>query len=113
MPRMRCVTSSPVPYVDGNQVLFEVSDEGSQVECAISRLALELVVGGRCFRPADLLAGFRKAQAQIENFAIRKFHARPEGMSGRVRLWADDVDDPPMGGVPTVSCSVAAQLPGG
>jgi hypothetical protein len=108
MPPMRCVTSSSGPYVDGNQVLFEIKDDSGEVLCSISRLALEVVSDGRFFRPVELLAGFKKSRKRIEEAAIRKWHARPEGVSGRLHLWADDVEDPPTDGLPVASCGAAS-----
>jgi hypothetical protein len=106
---MQCVTTSPVPYVAGNLVLFEVHDESGEVMCAISRLALEVVSGGRFFRPVELLAGFKKSRKRIEDAAIKKFHARPEGSSGRLHLWADDVDDPPTDAFPAAAYGDSVQ----
>jgi hypothetical protein len=97
-----------VPYVDGNLVLFDLNDEGGQVPCAISRLALEVVSGERFYGRIELLAGFKRSRKRIEAFATRKWHARPDGVSGRLNLWADDVEDPPPDSFPAATCATGA-----
>jgi uncharacterized protein DUF1488 len=78
--------------------LFEITDKGEQVPCAISRMALE-DIGERSLRKtADLLGCFTRARRRIEGLALEKLRARPEGVMGRLSLWADDLGDLPTGG---------------
>ena len=49
---------------------------------------------------ADLLGCFANARGRIERLALEKLRARPDGVSGRLSLWADDVDFVPPGGAP-------------
>ncbi len=96
-----CFTaSSSSPRWDGSRVLFDITEDGQRVPCAISRMALEDIGERRLFRAADLLGCFAKARGRIEAIALEKLHARPGGISGRLSLWADDVDGPSTGGVP-------------
>lgn len=94
-----CTNSVTLPRWDGNCVLFEISVGGEPVRCAISRMALEAIDDLPCAKMADLLERFAKARTRIENLALDKLHARPAGVSGRLSLWADDLDDPSPGGV--------------
>ena len=74
------------------EVLFEITDETGQIQCAISRAALEEISERRFFRAADLLGCFANARVRIDKLALEKLRARPDGSSGRLSLWADDVD---------------------
>lgn len=94
---------SSVPRWDGGRVLFEIADGGERVPCAISRMALEGIGERRLFKTADLLGCFAGARGRIEGLALEKLHARPDGVSGRLSLWADDVDDSPTGDVPAAA----------
>jgi hypothetical protein len=85
---------------DGSRVLFEITDGNEQIPCAISRQALEEISERRCSRAADLLGCFANARGRIERLALEKLRARPDGVSGRLSLWADDVDFVPPGGAP-------------
>lgn len=110
MTSLHHTTSPPVPRWDGSRVLFEIADGGSRVACAISRMALEDIGEKRLFKPADLLGCFAKARGRIEGLALEKLRARPDGVSGRLSLWADDVDEPPTGGVPAAAHRGDARL---
>jgi len=92
------VAISP-PRWDGSRVLFEIVVGGQRVACAISRGALQDVVGRRHFASADLLRGFMGARERIERIAVGMFTARPESVSGVVSIWADDIDDAPTAAV--------------
>jgi hypothetical protein len=81
------------PRLDGRRLLFEVAQGGGSVTCAISLGALQDLGGRRHFRPADLLRCFEEARGRIAAVALRKLRARPEGASGLVNIWADDVED--------------------
>ena len=96
-------TSPSRPRWDGSRVLFEITDGNEQIQCAISRGALEEISERRCFRTADLLGCFTNARGRIERLALEKLRARPDGISGRLSLWADDVDLVPPGGSPAVA----------
>ena len=48
-------TSPSRPRWDGTRVFFEIADGNEQIQCAISRAALEEISEKRCFRTADLL----------------------------------------------------------
>lgn len=85
-------TSSSRPRWDGSRILFEITDGDEQVPCAISRAALEVISERRCYHAADLLGCFANARGRIEGRALEKLRARPVGVSGRLSLWADDVD---------------------
>jgi uncharacterized protein DUF1488 len=103
MTLLRSITSFSRPRWDGSRVLFEITDRNEQIPCAISRAALEGISERRCFRAADLLGCFANARAQIETLAREKLRARPHGISGRLSLWADDVDFVPPGGTPVAA----------
>ena len=102
-------TSPSRPRWDGTRVFFEIADGNEQIQCAISRAALEEISERRCFRAADLLGCFANARGRIERLALEKLRARPDGVSGRVNLWADDMDFVPPGGAPFAACQEIAQ----
>ncbi len=77
---------------DGTMVLFDLQTDTGAVACAISRAALEQLGPSRCFRKEDALACFAKARTLIEQRALAKLAGLPSGWSGRLTLWADDVD---------------------
>lgn len=78
--------------------VFEVTDGNDQIPCAISRAALEEISERRCFKAADLLGCFAKARGRIERLALEKLRSRPDRITGRLSLWADDVDFVPPDG---------------
>jgi hypothetical protein len=87
--------AAPHPRWDGRRVLFEVTDEGRRVACAMSLNALQDLSGRRLFKPADLLECFATARVRIEAIALAKLRARTEGgVSGLLHIWSDDIDDP-------------------
>jgi Protein of unknown function (DUF1488) len=98
MPVLYCTTSTSLPHWDGNCVLFEITEHGVQVPCAVSGAALEALGEERWTEPADPLERFARARLRIEALARDKLHARRPGVSGRLSLWAGDVDDLPPGG---------------
>jgi Protein of unknown function (DUF1488) len=98
MAILSCVTSTSMPYWDGGRILFEIIDGNAYVPCAISRMALEEISEKSCFGKADLLACFASARERIEKLALAKLRARVDGISGRLSLWADDVNTLPPGG---------------
>jgi hypothetical protein len=98
MAILSCVTSTSMPYWDGGRILFEIIDGKTYVPCAISRMALEEISENSCFGKTDLLACFASARERIEKLALVKLRARADGISGRVSLWADDVNTLPPGG---------------
>ncbi len=96
MAILSCVASTSMPYWDGGRILFEIIDGDAYVPCAISRIAVEEISEKSCFGKADLLARF--ASARIEKLALAKLRARADGISGRLSLWAEDVNTLPPGG---------------
>jgi hypothetical protein len=104
--------SSLRPQWDGSRLFFNVSDGATQVPCAISRTALEEICEARCFKAADLLACFGEARERIEGLALEKLRGRAPGISGRVNLWADDVNYlPPSDSAAAYRSASRAQLP--
>ncbi len=89
---VRNPSSSLRPKWDGARILFDIHDGDTEVQCAISRGAIEEISERRCFRTDDLMACFAGARARIEALALEKARGRPAGSSGRVNLWADDVE---------------------
>jgi hypothetical protein len=98
MAILSCVTSTSMPYWDGGRILFAIIDGDAYVPCAISRMALEEISERSCFGKADLLACFANARERVEKLALAKLRARADGVSGRLSLWADDVNTLPPGG---------------
>ena len=99
MTHFSWMTTPSRPRWDGSRVIFEINDgNGRMISRAISRAALEAIGGSRCLRSADLLGCFIHARARIERLALEKLRGRPDGISGRLSLWADDVEfGPPVG----------------
>jgi hypothetical protein len=98
MPILYRAASTSRPRWDGNCVLFEMTVDRRQVPCAISRAALEAIGQARCTESAALLERFSSARVRIQGLALEKLHSRAPGVTGRLSLWADDVDDPAPGG---------------
>lgn len=98
MELLPCIMPSSRPYWDGSRIMFEITAGNEQIPCAISRAALEEISETRCFRAADLLRCFAGARGRIERLALEKLSARPDGSSGRLNLWADDMDGLPPDG---------------
>jgi hypothetical protein len=103
MVQLRCLNQTSVPYCDSSRVLFDITDGNELVPCAISRMALEDVSGGRCFKPVDMLKSFEKVRPRIEALALEKLRMRPDGVTGRLSLWSDDVIEVPTGSVPAAA----------
>ena len=98
-----CTPTSAGPYWDGSRILFEITAGDERIPCAISRAALEEINDRRCVRAADLLRCFANARERIECLALEKLRARPDGISGRLSLWVDDVDRLPPAGASAVA----------
>jgi hypothetical protein len=96
-------TSPSRPRWDGSRILFEITAGNEKIRCAISRAALEEISERRCFRTADLLGCFAYARGRIERLALEELRARPDCISGRLSLWADDVDFVPVGVSPAAA----------
>jgi hypothetical protein len=94
------------PRWDGKRVLFEIADGDRSVACTISVNALQDLSGHRRFKPADLLACFAAARAQIGAIALGKLRARTAGADGLLYIWSEDIEEPPPDSEP-----VAAQQP--
>ncbi len=110
MVQLRCLNTTSVPYCDSSRVLFDIADGEDLVPCAISRMALEDVSGARCFKPADMLKSFAKVRARIEALALEKLRLRPDGVTGRLSLWSDDVTETPTGEVPAAAALEASTV---
>jgi hypothetical protein len=82
------------PRWDRNRVLFEITDGGNVVSCAISREALQDISERRYGKPLELLACFGKVRARVERIALAKFRSRPDFGEGLVTIWSGDLDDP-------------------
>ena len=96
------------PRWDGSSVQFELEIAGRTVPCAISRAALQEISGRHHIASGDLLRRFAEGRDRIERVAAGIFAVRPESVTGTLRIWADDVDDPPS--APAIACQ-AAQAP--
>ena len=88
------------PHWDGRRILFEVIADGQAVACAISMNALQDLSAQRRFKPVDLLKCFAVARMRIEAIALNKHRTRPEGVSGLLHIWSDDIDEPPPADTP-------------
>ena len=88
---------------DGSRVVFEIDEGTERISCAISRAALEAISERRWFKSTDLLECFVDSRARIERLALEKLRARPEGIPGRLSLWADDVEFGPPDGAAVVA----------
>ncbi|MBW6396849.1 DUF1488 domain-containing protein [Roseomonas sp. HJA6] len=89
-------STSPSARWDGHRVLFELRmNDGEQVRCAISRLALFEVSGGGTFRSDDILRRFSVARLRIEAAARAKLQSRDTPPIGVLHIWEDDVLNPP------------------
>ncbi|MFC7539297.1 DUF1488 family protein [Siccirubricoccus deserti] len=85
-------------------MLFELSDQGRSIACAISLDALRDLNGMRGDRAAALLECFVAARGRIEAIARDKHRTRSAGVSGTLHIWSDDIDDPPAAGAPLSPC---------
>jgi len=105
------LTKSPSdPNWDGSRVFFEITEGRQRVSCAISRTALEDIGERRLFTATDVLGCFAKVRARIETIALKKLHGKPDSFSGRLNLWADDVDGPPTDGFSSTAHHEVARL---
>jgi len=83
------------PRWDGHRMLFMLATEdGREVRCAISRLALLGISGSAPFRGADLPAVFAAARQRIEAAALTKLRARSTLPLGVLHIWEEDILDP-------------------
>jgi hypothetical protein len=85
---------APARWV-GGRVMFEIEDNGQIIVCGISQEALQGFSQRRMYKGPDLLQCFATARDKIESIARRKWRLRPDDATGRVNIWADDVDDQP------------------
>jgi hypothetical protein len=105
---MKLMIASSQSYWDGGRILFEISVGDERTPCAISRAALEEISERRCLSAADLLRCFANARERIERLALEKLTVRPDGISGRLNLWVDDVDRLPPSGASAAAYQDAA-----
>jgi hypothetical protein len=102
---LRSVTN---PQWNGACILFQIEVAGRAISCAISRVALQELSGCRHIRSSDLLRRFADGRERIEEIATNIFAVRPDGVTGTLHIWADDIDDPPSG---TVVARRAVEMP--
>jgi hypothetical protein len=88
------------PRWDGAGIAFEIVEAGERIACTISRSALQDLAGQRRFRPAELLACFAVFSPRIEAIARAKLRDRPAGIDAVLRIWSDDIDEPPAADAP-------------
>ena len=96
-------TSPSRPRWDGSRILFEITAGNEKIRCAISRAALEEISREALLQDSGPAGVFRNARGRIERLALEKLRARPDCISGRLSLWADDVDFVPVGGAPVAA----------
>jgi hypothetical protein len=83
------------PRWDGHRMLFSLATEdGREVRCAISRLALLGIGGNAPLRSTDLPALFAAARPRIEAAARTKLRARSSLPLGVLHIWEEDILDP-------------------
>lgn len=83
------------PRWDGHRMLFTLATEdGKEVRCAISRLALLGIGGNAPLRITDLPALFATARPRIEAAARIKLCARLSLPLGVLHIWEEDILDP-------------------
>jgi hypothetical protein len=83
------------PRWDGSSILFDIEVDGSLIPCAISRGALQELSGCHYIAAGDLLRRFANGRDQIEKIATGIYAVRPISVTGTLRIWSDDIDDPP------------------
>jgi len=89
------------PRWDGHRLLFTLMlDDGEEVRCAISRLALLGISGTGPLRSTDVPALFAAARPRIEAAALAKLRARSSLPLGVLHIWEDDILDPTPGATP-------------
>jgi len=99
---------APARWV-GGRVMFEIEDGGQVIVCGISQEALQGFSQRRMYKGPDLLQCFASARTTIEAIAREKWRQRPEGASGHINIWSDDVDDLPPATTP-VAAEQASEL---
>lgn len=83
------------PRWDGHRMLFMLATEdGREVRCAISRLALLGISGSTPLRSTDLPTLFAAARPRIEAAALAKLRARSGLPLGVLHIWEEDILDP-------------------
>jgi len=94
------------PSWDGSRVTFQIMDQDTLVDCAISRVAL-LDIAQRNYLPADgWVACFLTSRTQIEAIALAKFLRRSRHARGMLHIWSEDIDPVPPN-VPVSACGTA------
>lgn len=99
--------SARKPRWDGSSILFEIKVDGIPVACAISRGALQEVSGCHYIAAGDLLSRFASGRDRVEKIAADIFAVRPISVTGTLRIWSDDISDPPS--APAVARAVEAR----
>lgn len=82
------------PRWDGQRLLFNVAVEGGSVRCAISRLALAGISGGKWPKGPELFRRFAALRPTLEAAALAKLRARQSPLLGVLHIWEDDVLEP-------------------
>jgi len=75
--------------------MFTVVIGERQVRCGISRAALIEACDCNQMNDRDCLPEFLRSRLRIEAIAAAIFAERPEGVTGTLNIWADDVTHPP------------------
>jgi Protein of unknown function (DUF1488) len=107
---LRAAGSAFKPRWDGSRILFQIEISGNPIACAISRTALGQITGASCIAKGDLVRRFAEGRGRIEQIAAGIFAVRPDGATGTLNIWSDDIDDPPPG--PAIA-RLPSQLPAG
>lgn len=94
------MSEAEAPRWDGQRLLFNLTVEDGTVRCAISRLALLGISGGRWLQEPQLFQCFAKLRPRIEDAARAKLAGRSSLPLGILHIWEDDVIEPPPAATP-------------
>lgn len=102
------MTAAEAPRWDGQRLLFNlVAEDGSSVRCAISRLALLGISGGKWMQGPELFRRFAEMRPRIEAAARTKLARRDGPLLGVLHIWEDDVLDPSPDATPAAQATAA------
>jgi len=101
------MTIQPLPLArprhDGQQVLFELRDQGIRITCAISRAALRQLDDVGNAGPMAPLERFMAARGRIEAMALLQHRARAACTRGVLQIGTEDPDNPPDRNAPSIA----------
>ncbi len=83
---------------DGDQVTFNMVDDGRTVRCAVTRGALAAISGRALGRTSDVPGVFALWRDEVEALAWAKVRAGCARTHGQVVVTPCDTDEPPAGG---------------